>query len=258
MLYLFGDSYCTYNPHQWTAEQGLIPGRQTIDHPSWWEIVSSELGCDFQLFSMSGTSTEWLARQWLTVQDQIRAEDWVILVQTDSARLWCYEQMPDRTSISAQTQHPTEPISGWRSMLRVEPERVRITSRQRTDQGLEPIDPRWVERHWLDPHWQHKARDLQQLLSQSVESHPAKSLIIPAFSSCDSRAYTQGVRGSLYESVSCREFQQWSPRSNWDDRLAHISECNHPVLARKVLEWFCEGRAPDLTEGFFAGFKAST
>lgn len=212
---------------------------------SWWELLSERLSVSLCRMAVSGCSTHWQVRQWLSIRRLIEPRDWVILVNTHPQRLWLYAELPELTIADWAGQ--------WIARFRA-PRRIQQIDRR----DLPPIDPRWVEQHFRDPHWQSMTEDLQQLLVNNITlTVPERSLIIPAFQGCEPKI--DSVKGCLWD-ISQGEFRSddWQEIAKCvqqgDHRAGHLSEQNHRILSDRIFDRLTNHSSElDLTEGYATG-----
>jgi hypothetical protein len=234
-LWIFGDSwsalYPEYDPARvWTRQLA----HQLSDH----------LGKGVQLrnASLVGSAQDWMITEYLNVIEEIKPEDYVVIILTSPARYWYFEDIPT--------------LSNWNIL-----DFDSVVSKERA---------RAVElyiKHIQRPHIDSIALlgRLSIIAYETLTRNLRKPLLVKGFiqdlgpaENFEQLNIAQGVLTKIqYDEYQNKELveklaDQGQPGyfKGADCRFNHLCLKNHDVLADKFLQGLITGTAPDLTQGF--------
>lgn len=234
---VYGDSFGTDMGLEWQYVNRL---QQYLDMPQ-------------ENFSIFGCANEWIIKNLLydLVYDNIKPDDFVLVVTTSETRHWLFKNIPDVSNFNGIADLYTALNSREIAALK-----GFVAHLQNTD-----LD---VQRYFANS-------ALIRNLAQAVESLGARCLVIPGFTNpvmSDLRArwlesyiyHNPSVVGSLNNDVCFKEFDSLDTSVKWyrtynlpDIRANHMLKQNHDVFYDKIIDHLENGTAIDLTQGFNTG-----
>jgi len=239
-LFVVGDSF-TSPPELFTFERPLP------DKELWPEQVAKLLNLSLQNHSCHGSAQDFAWAQLHKIfKLGFNKNDRLIIVLTDPWRFWFFHDQPDTTNISIID------LENFASENQVKAISSYFTEVQRPQ-----LDTMWLIHRlaWLD---------------RALEKHNlAKPLIMLGFPQFLGEAEDYEnyyvANGSLFEDVQKPEFKGYKENPELDTtyllrgldpRYNHLCYRNHNIMADKVVNFFQNGDAVDLTQGFHQGVFA--
>jgi hypothetical protein len=219
----------------------------------WQRSVASELKRDLVNVAANGASANWLISKLMLIEDDISADDLLILVVPYWERVCIWPNSPDLTSLISVDQ---------------------IGKNQRADQKWKPYSDKEraaFESYFLYLKNDEFTRSLYAALLHWVNSIGSrlkqKPLIIFGFESNYTTLHLTNcdvAQGCLFD-VGINEFKSidtWnkliedSPFT--DPRIGHLSKINHEILAEKLKKYYLQGNILDLSNEFQKFFIEDT
>lgn len=221
-LWIFGDSFA--HPLQ----QGI--------EKSWPHLLSLHLKTDLKIRSLSGCANEFIQQAILEHLDQIKENDYVVVVTTQHDRRWFFLDRPDLG------------IAGHAYNLKDHVGREKANAVRNYYQYL---DNDLTNRLFLQA--------FTAWLDIVQKKFKLNLLVIPS-SQCDLMFKLENYKidGCLYD-VSTAEasepcLENWhkflEKRKGHDPRQCHICDENHQILAEKIAKTFLNGDNLNLKQGF--------
>ena len=214
MIYLFGDSFSS------EKEKFFYP---TLDYTPWFDLVSQELNQEKINYSLPGCSNEYIFYNFYHSFDNFQEDDKIIICPTSKNRIWLLEDFPELSN-----------FNGLKSLdIISKDQKNAITAYQKYLQS--------------DKYYDIKYAMFILAIRELCRNTLAHVLILPTFHS------VIGVTGDL-TTVSEQEFETEELLDlyyqNYDYRVNHLSQENHDILAKKVLDFFVDNKEVDLTKDF--------
>lgn len=215
-----------------------------------WQLsVASNLKRDLVSIAANGAASNWLLSKLLYAEAGINEDDLLVLVVPYWERLCIWPQSPDLTSLACLDSLGKHELSDakWKPYTKKEQQAF--------------------ESYFLYLKNDEFTRSLYAALMHWVNSIGSrlkqKPLILFGFKSEYSTIQLNNcdiASGCLFD-VCINEFKSIDTWYNIientpfvDPRINHLSECNHKVLAEKLIEYYTTGTVPNLTQGFHQFF----
>jgi hypothetical protein len=237
-LYVFGDSFASIEVDPTIS----IEIKEQLVAKAWSSVLSKKLGVELKNFGISGSSLEYTYYKFYQVRADLKEDDVVVIVLTDSLRKWIIQDRPGTASLAAcetRNIHPKfKKYAQWYfvNVLRAEIEEIHL-------------------------------HNFLYAVHVTTAHLKVKPLFICAFDKISRGDWTVDVNtvdsihvnnfaiGSLWE-ISSYEIEHNSKeiavRTNIkkEFRLNHLSDLQHPILADKILNYINDRTTVDLTVGF--------
>jgi hypothetical protein len=211
-----------------------------------WQLsVASELKRDLVSIAANGAACNWLISKLLYAESGINDDDLVVLIVPYWERICIWPQSPDLTSLACLDSLGKHELSNakWKPHTKTEQQAFEsYFLHLKNDNFILSLYAALM--HWIN--------SIGSRLKQ-------KPLILFGFESEYSTVHLNNcdiATGSLFD-VCIKEFKSID---TWYDiientpfvdlRICHLSECNHRILAQKLIEYYTSGTVPDLTQGF--------
>lgn len=227
ILWIFGDSYGTIHR----------PSDQIKDWHWMWQLTDLLGHENFYNICKDGVANEWSYQQLILHADQIDSQnDTIIFISTQLNRQWFFPgndgignlNMP--TYNSYVTKEEFEAVSLYRKYL--------------TNNPQDTIRYQW----------------LLYAINFLAIKHNLNLLVVPGFES-ENFFINNKIKtiGSLFDvcmhEIKGKNFDSWGKwigaYNGVDPREGHISECNHPILAKKLYNSIRHNADLDLTTEFY-------
>lgn len=225
-LWIFGDSYGTITPEQYA------------NCKEWhWISVLANTVADNKFMSIChyGASNEWIFLQFREHIQYIAEGDLVIVISTNIDRRWFFYDNVGSSNLSVA------------NVSNLSKEQITAIEQYILHLRNPVISPLLFDQFCHSLHY-------------IAEKNKFNLLILPGF---EERGFPisgkYSVTGSLFDvcknEISGKTVENWSKyiatKYNGDDpRIGHISEINHSVLAKKLIDTFNTGHPLDLNTGF--------
>lgn len=221
-LWIFGDSFA--HPFEKDIEK------------SWPHLLSLNLKTDLKIRSLPGCANEFIQHAILEHLDQIKEDDYVVVVTTQDDRRWFFLDRPELG------------IAGHAYNLKDHVGKQKANAVQSYYQYL---DNDLTNRLFF--------QTFTAWLNVIQKKFKLNLLVIPAFQ-CDLMFELENykVDGCLYD-ISVEEaaepcLENWhkflEKRKGYDPRQCHMVESNHVILAEKIAKTFLKNDLLDLKNGF--------
>lgn len=230
MLYIVGDSFSA-------AEKN---GRD--QEKTWWFRLAQKLGCTgFMNWSMLGSSQEYAWYMLQLQMEQIKPEDYLLIVATHPNRRWWVVEDPTLGKVEFLKTAP-----------HIDPNIAKTAE----------MWQRYVQRPQLDSiAVLHRLGWLSAVTSNKGWREPlvvfAFDQLVPGYSDFKNIKYS---KGSLTENIATPEVPGSHTNNAYnkliqgvDPRYNHLCMRNHNVLLDKVYNTFAKDQELDLTQGFDLG-----
>jgi hypothetical protein len=243
-LFVIGDSFSYHH-------RG---GGDLSDHQKllWPKQVANHIGCKYMInLSLSGVSQDYCWNVLEKYLNDITPDDYLIVVLTDYTRYWFLKDDPEASNFVNIENHKHK--WKWQTAQSLSTLKDFIKDNQISNAVKEYIVN--IQRDEIDiAHQQYR---LGWLHDQVSRKNLRKPLILQAFDckvvSKDWPRFEVAV-GNLTTDVSLKEFEEgvkeWFFDKISDYRFNHLCLSNHTVLAKKVLDFFLNGKTVDLTNDF--------
>ena len=215
-------------------------------HNYLWQLsVASELKRDLVSIAANGASCNWLLSKLLYAESGIKEDDLLVLVVPYWERMCIWPASPDLTSLACLDSLGKHELSDAKWKPYTTKERQAFESYFLYLKNDEFTLSLYVAlMHWVN--------SIGSRLKQ-------KPLILFGFKPEYSTEHLNNcdvAPGFLFD-VCINEFKSidtWNRIIEntpfLDTRIGHLSECNHKILAEKLIEYYTKGTVPDLTTGF--------
>ena len=221
-----------------------------LKHEYLWQLsVASNLKRDLVSIAANGAACNWLLSKLLYAESGINDDDLLVLIVPYWERLCIWPQSPDLTSLACLDSLGKHELSDakWKPYTKKEQQAF--------------------ESYFLYLKNDEFTRSLYAALMHWVNSIGSrlkqKPLILFGFEPEYSTTYLNNcdvASGFLFD-VAIKEFKSIDTWNRIientpfvDPRINHLSECNHKVLAEKLIEYYTTGTVPNLTQGFHQFF----
>lgn len=211
-----------------------------------WQLsVASELKRDLVSIAENGASCNWLLSKLLYAESEINKNDLIVLIVPYWERMCIWPQSPDLTSLACLDSLGKHELSDAKWKPYTKKERQAFESYflyLKNDNFILSLYAALM--HWINS------------IGSRLEQKP---LILFGFKPEYSTVHLNNcdvAPGFLFD-VCINEFKSID---TWhqiientpfvDSRIGHLSECNHKILAEKLIEYYTNGTVPDLTTGF--------
>ena len=253
MLVLFGDSFIS---ESYEAVPGTHPESDdieyTCDHPTWFQMLSDDLGTEYKTYGKPGSSFEYSSLkffEYLTSTDY-DPNDQIVFVLTTG----------ERSPVIAKDFLPE--WAGW-AIYKAYPELLDLKSRQLTEKltGSDEHYTRYKQfyRDWIMLKNQDLIVAQRYFLLQTLHSLPNKTVSISVAQEESSIEKFFPNHGKFWLGrISVNEF---STENIWDiamknagrhdRRLNHLDEKNHHVLRNAVYAGLTDGNFSDFNTKSF-------
>jgi len=211
----------------------------------WQRSVASELKRDLVNIAANGASANWLISKLMLIDNDISTDDLLILIVPYWERVCIWPQSPDLTSLASLDSLGKHELSNakWKPYTKKQQQAFESYFLYlKNDEFTLGVYAALL--HWIN--------SIGSKLKQ-------KPLIIFGFESNYSTQQLNNcdiAHGCLFD-VGIDEFKSidiWNTLIEntpfLDTRIGHLSECNHKILAEKLIEYYTKGTVPDLTTGF--------
>jgi hypothetical protein len=238
-LYVFGDSFASIETDPTTS----IKIKEQLVAKAWSSFLSKKLGVELKNFGISGSSLEYTYYKFYQVRADLKEDDVVVIVLTDSLRKWIIQDRPGTSSLMTFETHSNihpklKKYAQWYfvNVLRAEIEETHLHN------FLYAV-------HVTTAHLKVKplficAFDKKSRGEWTVDADTVDRIHVNNF-----------AIGSLWE-ISSHEIEHDSneiavhTNVKKEFRLNHLSDRQHPILADKILNYINDGTTVDLTVGF--------
>jgi hypothetical protein len=229
-LYIYGDSFSAdYEGEDWIWTRSLAEQMNKLN------LVNAMKNA-----SQAGTANDWLWYHMRNDVAQWQQGDYVIVIPTETARQWWFEDKPEMSNIM--------------SLIYAKESKELKAQRPRAVQAVEAYyESLW--RHDIDiMRFEHSMVWLKMMSIQAK----VDLVIMPAFDMHMDYSGVTPTIGSLTETVCNGEFASEQDMNKWysagvDTRYNHMQRKNHAVLVQKLIDRFTEKTPVDLTTGFTLG-----
>lgn len=237
-LYVFGDSFASIE----TDPTMSVDAREQLVAKTWSMLLSKKLGVELKNYGISGSSLEYTYYKFNQLRADLKEDDVVVIVLTDSLRKWIIQDRPGTSSLTAFETHDVDPklkkYAQWYfvNVLNAEIEEMHL-------------------------------HNFLYAVHVTTAHLKVKPLFICAFDKISRGHWAVDVNevdrihvnnfaiGSLWE-VSSNEIKhssnEISVRTNLkkEFRMNHLTDVQHPILTDKILNYIHHGTIVDLTTGF--------
>jgi hypothetical protein len=253
MLVLFGDSFIGESYHTNPENHPTADNtHDTCDHPTWFKMLSDDLGTEYKTYGKPGSSFEYSSLkffEYLTSTDY-NPNDQIVFVLTSG----------ERSPVIAKDFNPE--WAGW-AIYKAYPELLDTKGRQLTDK-LTESDEHYTRYKQFYRDWiMLKNQDLivaqRYFLLQTLHSLPNKTVSISVGEEESSIEKFFPTHGKfLLGRISIDEFSSgnmWEitvkNAGRHDHRLNHLDEKNHIVLKEAVYAGLTDGNFSDFNTKSF-------
>lgn len=231
-IWFFGDSFSTDHREGPSTEQ------------QWHRVLSQRLGSGYHNFSIPGSSLGYTYYKWHEIRDQIQPGDLAIVTVTQPSRRWLCGDRP-AWNTNPLTLADTEWFD-WDAS----PREMKVAALQYFKYLYHEHEDKALLYNWL-------------CSIDRVANRGVRVLLLPCFLDTDEiiKLYKTEfphiafAQGYLLD-VGSKEHVMKYHRVVTDGRLDHLCLPNHSVLADKILDWYEDGKAVDLTSGFYTDIIA--
>ncbi len=240
-LYVFGDSFAeTYIDPIWNADD-----IERCFTRKWSVLLSKKLGVELKNYGIGGSSLEYTYYKFNQLRADLKEDDVVVIVLTDSLRKWIIQDRPETASLIAVETHDN------------------INSKLKKYAQWYFVD---VLRAEIEETHLHNFLYAVHVTTAHLKVKP---LFICAFDKISRGEWTVDVDvvdrihrnnfaiGSLWEVSSYEiehsirdEAKAVCTHLRKEFRMNHLSDVQHPILADKILDYIHNGTIVDLTTGF--------
>lgn len=221
-LWVFGDSYTSHSERN----QDFF----------WTYQVAKKLSCtNYINASQYGVSNEYISDRFLSFSNQIKKDDYIIIIVTSKDRHWFFEKFPYLSNYNPGNKKLIEQAIDKNSAKAIDYFYKKLYFEKSID-----IKIQWYYR-WLE----------------SLEKIYKNLLIIPGFNNGIHVDNNFEVHGNLF-SIGNSEWKNtkeidyvFSKWNNTDMRAGHMTKKNHNILTNKIVNTFRSAVPLNLNNGFY-------